>query len=115
MPTCPNCGSIIMNGDPYCSHCGTTLRWSSDDDDDCTQNPLSELRTCLNLAKSSYDSKSWDATMIFLTNANIHFKELDSYEVESIGENVMRHDWIAEICFNVYNAMEASAPRPPNS
>lgn len=27
MPTCPNCGEIVMNGDPYCPHCGTTFRW----------------------------------------------------------------------------------------
>ena len=27
MPTCPNCGEIVMNGDPYCPHCGATFRW----------------------------------------------------------------------------------------
>jgi len=26
MPTCPDCGSIIMEGDPYCSHCGVELK-----------------------------------------------------------------------------------------
>lgn len=30
MPTCPDCGSIIMEGDPYCSHCGAHLSWSDD-------------------------------------------------------------------------------------
>ncbi len=33
MPTCPNCGSIIMQGNPYCTHCGTTLSWENDDYD----------------------------------------------------------------------------------
>ena len=33
MPTCPDCGSIIMEGDPYCTHCGAHLVWSYDDDD----------------------------------------------------------------------------------
>lgn len=33
MPTCPNCGEIVMNGDPYCSNCGTTFAWGYDDDD----------------------------------------------------------------------------------
>ena len=28
MPTCPNCGTIIMEGDPYCSHCGSHLQWN---------------------------------------------------------------------------------------
>ena len=32
MATCPNCGEIVMDGDSYCSHCGSTLRWNSDDD-----------------------------------------------------------------------------------
>lgn len=31
MPTCPNCGEIVMNGDPYCPHCGSTLRWVKND------------------------------------------------------------------------------------
>lgn len=25
MATCPNCGEIVMEGDPYCSNCGATL------------------------------------------------------------------------------------------
>lgn len=32
MATCPNCGEIVMEGDPYCSHCGSSLRWNLDDD-----------------------------------------------------------------------------------
>ena len=33
MAMCPNCGEIVMNGDPYCTHCGTELRWQSDNRD----------------------------------------------------------------------------------
>ena len=33
MPTCPNCGSIVMEGDPYCNHCGTTFQWIDDDEE----------------------------------------------------------------------------------
>lgn len=32
MATCPNCGSIVMEGDPYCSHCEATFRWSDDEE-----------------------------------------------------------------------------------
>ena len=32
MHTCPDCGSMIMEGDPYCSHCGAHLSWSDDSD-----------------------------------------------------------------------------------
>ena len=31
MATCPDCGSIVMKGDPYCSHCGAHLIWSDDE------------------------------------------------------------------------------------
>ena len=30
MGTCPNCGEIVMEGDPYCSNCGTTFSWADD-------------------------------------------------------------------------------------
>ena len=30
MPTCPNCGEIVMEGDPYCGNCGTTFNWADD-------------------------------------------------------------------------------------
>ena len=33
MATCPDCGEIVMEGDPYCSNCGATFRWVDDDDD----------------------------------------------------------------------------------
>ena len=33
MATCPDCGEIVMEGDPYCSNCGATFRWIDDDDD----------------------------------------------------------------------------------
>ena len=41
MPTCPNCGEMVMAGDPYCSHCGTTFRWA---DDDNSNDHISGLR-----------------------------------------------------------------------
>ena len=28
MHTCPDCGNLIMEGDPYCEHCGAHLSWS---------------------------------------------------------------------------------------
>lgn len=31
MNTCPDCGTLVMEGDPYCSHCGAHLLWSDDE------------------------------------------------------------------------------------
>ena len=33
MNTCPNCGSMVMRGDPYCSHCGAHFNWSDDEEE----------------------------------------------------------------------------------
>ena len=54
---CPNCGEIVMNGDPYCSHCGTALRWINDDNYNATSRipaptvrnniPIESFFTCL--------------------------------------------------------------------
>lgn len=38
MANCPDCGSIVMEGDPYCSHCGAHLVWIDDDNDDEGEN-----------------------------------------------------------------------------
>ena len=32
MATCPNCGEIVMEGDPYCSNCGCTFSWIDDEE-----------------------------------------------------------------------------------
>ena len=37
MHTCPDCGSMIMEGDPYCSHCGAHLSWDGLEDDSASQ------------------------------------------------------------------------------
>lgn len=45
MKTCPDCGSLIMEGDPYCSHCGAHLSGSdySDYRPDSTRYSCEEL------------------------------------------------------------------------
>lgn len=32
MATCLNCGEIVMEGDPYCSNCGTVFSWDDDEE-----------------------------------------------------------------------------------
>ena len=38
MHTCPDCGSMIMEGDPYCSHCGAHLSWEGLEEDSGNRN-----------------------------------------------------------------------------
>lgn len=34
MHTCPNCGSLVSEGNPYCSHCGAHLQLDFDDENE---------------------------------------------------------------------------------
>ena len=56
MPTCPNCGSIVMEGDPYCSHCGAHFKWSGLDDD--IGDYISESQSYLGEPDSFYASQT---------------------------------------------------------
>ena len=38
MHTCPDCGSMIMEGDPYCEHCGAHLSWEGLEEDSGNRN-----------------------------------------------------------------------------
>lgn len=34
MATCPDCGEIVMEGDPYCPNCGAVFDWDDDEEED---------------------------------------------------------------------------------
>ena len=53
MATCPNCGEVVMDGDPYCSHCGSALRWNFDDDGGHGENENSDLHDLFDLMLKS--------------------------------------------------------------
>lgn len=55
MPNCPNCGEIVMEGDPYCSHCGAHFIWDFDDEDDYERDShQSELERIKQQRKNEY-------------------------------------------------------------
>ena len=47
MQTCPNCGSIVMRGDPYCTHCGATLRWYFNEEEEDYEPPEEDKKSKL--------------------------------------------------------------------
>lgn len=57
MQTCPNCGSIVMRGDPYCTHCGATLRWYFNEEEEDYEPPeedkKSKLHEIFNIMRES--------------------------------------------------------------
>ena len=53
MLTCPNCGSIVMEGDSYCSHCRAHLKWSYADENEFANYYHGLIHKIWNYAKMS--------------------------------------------------------------
>ena len=85
MAMCPNCGEMVMNGDPYCTHCGTHLEWERDDygysgGSGSTGNvligiPVSSFFSCLNrfsLSANTIDCIKRDFDVLNVRNAFVN-------------------------------------------
>jgi hypothetical protein len=115
MPYCPNCGETIMNGDPYCSSCGSHLRWdlepsdrSGDErygedglDDILNSMFISEIQRDLLKIKLQSMLKAKDVTGLLMregrgeyifefTRENQYVKTLDRFFYSPKDQNVMR-------------------------
>ena len=55
MPTCPNCGSIVMEGDPYCSHCGAHFKWNHFDEPYSAPQETCASQSMYDVAEQHYD------------------------------------------------------------
>ena len=90
MATCPDCGEIVMEGDPYCSNCGATFSWSDDEDDrddyysgggSFTPSPRSDAEILRDYARSYSRYLEWarkaseDAEMIKYYNYALDYGE----------------------------------------
>ena len=106
MVTCPNCGEIVMNGDPYCTNCGTTFKWYFDDEDDL---------------EIDEEENSQDLIKVFeiMLNSNLTTKEkfdlfreylfMPDYMLDEIMENILREEKLYKCSF----VMVYSKPYPP--
>ena len=107
MVTCPNCGEIVMNGDPYCTNCGTTFRWYFDDvEDDCE---IDEEESSQDLIKA----------FEMMLNSNLTSKEkfdlfrqylfMPDYMLDEIMDNILREEKLYKCSF----VMVYAKPYPP--
>ena len=55
MPTCPNCGSIVMEGDPYCSHCGAHFKWNHAGEVEDASQETRASQSLYDVAEESHD------------------------------------------------------------
>jgi hypothetical protein len=118
MYTCPSCGEIVMEGDPYCPHCGSHLNWpgksesSHERKDDLNvddilnhmyinnaQKQLLKLkvneflasRDCNSLEVLTHDN-IYEYTFIF-TRENEYVRTVDEFEYNAKYENFTRVFW----------------------
>ena len=55
MPTCSNCGSIVMEGDPYCSHCGAHFKWNHAGEVEDASQETRASQSLYDVAEESHD------------------------------------------------------------
>ena len=107
MATCPNCGEIVMNGDPYCTNCGATLRWYFDDDEDDFETDEKDRGPDL--------SKAFD----MMLNSGLTSREkfdlckeyvfMPDYMLDEIMENILQEEKLYKCSF----VMVYAKPYPP--
>lgn len=105
MPTCPNCGEIVMNGDPYCPHCGATFRWVSDEEDE--EDNLGYFLDVFRIAKGVYDKGDYSESFRYLFAASEGYNSLSSHEKRRLGEDPMKKDWAIDLICRAFNSHDA--------
>ncbi len=99
MPTCPNCGEIVMNGDPYCPNCGTVFKRQYEDNED----PVDDFKHFLNTSKDHYDIKKYESAFIFLEASSKIYKKMNSSEKSQLREMPFDQYWIVDLCCLMIN------------
>lgn len=83
MATCPNCEELVMDGDPYCSHCGATFRWiDEDDEEDCSR--LREEYIARTKIKSEIDNGNYK-------NALMTIRDYIEFNLSDLQGEIRRH------------------------
>lgn len=99
MPTCPNCGEIVMNGDPYCPNCGTIFRNPEEDE----ENIIDDFKYAYNRAKRLYYAKNYITAFSMLLSASRNHKKMSDFEKTQVRANPFREDWVRELCCRTLN------------
>ena len=101
MPTCPNCGEIVMNGDPYCSHCGTTFNWGYDEEYE-RPNHVGDFYTFVNLLVLVVERQDEDSANSYISRASYYCDLLSEDEKERLWR-FMHQDKVIDAICNGYN------------
>ena len=91
MPTCPNCGEIVMNGDPYCPNCGTIFRKSYD------EGLVDEFKNFHFYAYDAYNMKNYDFAMTNLSIIFSKYKHMSNSQKSQV-IHMLKRLWVVDLC-----------------
>ena len=91
MPTCPNCGEIVMKGDPYCPNCGTVFRKSQG------KASVNEFKHFNFYAFDAYNVKNYDLAMNNLSVIYSEYKHMSNYQKSQV-RHMLKKPWVVDFC-----------------
>lgn len=97
MPTCPNCGEIVMNGDPYCPNCGTVFNRPSYD-----ENRIDEFNNHYFYAFDGYNIGNYEFAFLNLDLTFQNYKHMSNSEKSRVKERLER-EWVGDLCCIIAN------------
>ena len=91
MPTCPNCGEIVMNGDPYCPNCGSVFRKSHG------KVRVDDFKHFHFYAFDAYNVKNYDFAMNFLSMIFSKYKRMSNSQKSQV-RHMLKRPWVVDLC-----------------
>ena len=91
MPTCPNCGEIVMNGDPYCPNCGTTFKRSY------VKGAVNEFKNFHFYAFDGYNIGNYEFAMNSLSVAFGKYMHMTNSQRARV-KHMLERDWVVDLC-----------------
>ena len=92
MPTCPNCGEIVMNGDPYCPNCGLVFNRQP-----YRKNLIDEFKNFYFYAFDGYNVGNYEFAMNCLTSVFGSYKAMSNSQKSRVKE-MLEREWVADLC-----------------
>ena len=99
MPTCPNCGEIVMGGDPYCPNCGTIFA----NPREYEENIIDEFKYAYNRAKILYYGENYIKGFSMLLSASRNYKKMSDSERAQVRAKPFSEYWVRELCCRTVN------------
>ena len=91
MPTCPNCGEIVMNGDPYCPNCGSVPRKVDN------RGAVNDFKNFHFYAYDAYNIKNYEFGMTLLSMIFSNYKSMSNSQRSQV-EHMLKRHWVVDLC-----------------